>query len=153
MNIFRKALSTTNIMSSQTKNLALIYKKHPTGVPVAGEHLAVEDVGFDSSAQAPKGGLVLEHLYASFDPYMRGRMRSPEIKTYSPPFELNKPMLSHGIARVLKSDVERYHEGDIIVGPISIAQYSTGVIEPNTHIRKVDTVTGAPDVRDNIGAL
>jgi NADPH-dependent curcumin reductase CurA len=140
-------------MSPQTKNLALIYKKHPTGVPIAGEHLAVEDVGFDASAPAPKGGLVLEHLYASFDPYMRGRMRSPEIKTYSPPFELDKPMLSHGIARVLKSDAEDYHEGDIIAGPISIAQYSTRVIEPNTHIRKVDTVTGAPDVRDNIGAL
>ena len=62
MTIFREALSTTNIMSSQTKNLALIYKKHPTGVPVADEHLAVEGVGFDSSATAPKGGLVLEHL-------------------------------------------------------------------------------------------
>jgi hypothetical protein len=80
-------------------------------------------------------------------------MRSPEIKTYSPPFELNKPMVSHGIARVLKSDAEGYHEGDIIAGPISIAQHSTRVIEPNTHIRKVDTVSGAPDVRDNIGAL
>lgn len=79
-------------------------------------------------------------------------MRSPEIKTYFPPFELNKPMVSHRIARVLKSDVEGYHEGDIIAGPISIAQYSTKVIEPNTHIRKVDTVSGAPDVRDNIGA-
>jgi len=106
MNIFREALSTTDIMSSQTKNLALIYKKHPTSVPVAGEHLAVGDVGFDSSAPPPKGGLVLEHLYASFDPYMRGRMRSPEIKTYSPPFELNKRILSHGIACVLKSDAE-----------------------------------------------
>src|SRR5271170_3769880 len=101
MNIFRKALST-NIMSSQIENLALIYKKHPTGVPIAGGHLTVEDVGFGSSASTPKGGLVLEHLYASFDPYMRGRMRSAEIKTYSPPFELNKPILSHGIARVLK---------------------------------------------------
>jgi NADPH-dependent curcumin reductase CurA len=41
----------------------------------------------------------------------------------------------------------------LLPGPISIAQYSTRVIEPNTHIRKVDTATGAPDVRDNIGAL
>jgi NADPH-dependent curcumin reductase CurA len=86
-------------MSSRIKNLALIYKKHPIGVPVPGEHLAVEDVGFDSSAPAPKGSLVLEHLYAFIDLYMRGRMRSPEIKSYSLPFGLNKPMLSLG-ARV-----------------------------------------------------
>ena len=140
-------------MSTQTKNLALVYKKHPTGVPVPGENLAVEDIGFDSSAPAPKDGVVLEHLYASFDPYMRGRMRSPEIKTYFPPFELNKPMGSHGIARVLKSNMDAYREGDIVAGPIGIMQYSTRVITPEMQIRKIDTVNGAPDLRDNIGAL
>jgi NADPH-dependent curcumin reductase CurA len=152
MNIFRRPLSTT-IMSTQPKNLALIYKMHPTGVPVPGEHLTVEDVGFDSSAPAPRDAVVLEHLYASFDPYMRGRMRSPEIKTYFPPFDLNKPMLSHGIARVIKSNADAYHEGDVVAGPMPIVQYSTRVIEPNTQFHKLDTVNGAPDLRDNIGAL
>ena len=140
-------------MSSQTKNLALVYKKHPTGAPVAGEHLAVEDVGFDSSAPAPKDGVVLEHLYASFDPYMRGRMRSPEIKTYFPPFELDKPMGALGIARVLKSNTDAYREGDIVAGPMDIVQYSTRVITPEMQIRKIDTVNGAPHLSDNIGAL
>jgi NADPH-dependent curcumin reductase CurA len=84
---------------------------------------------------------------------MRGRMRAPETKTYFPPFELNKPMLSHGIARVLKSNTESYHEGDIVAGPMSIVQYSTRVIESNTQFHKLDTVNGAPDVRDNISAL
>lgn len=140
-------------MSTQTKNLALIYKKHPTGVPVPGEHLAVEDVGFDSSAPLPKDGVVLEHLYASFDPYMRGRMRSPEIKTYFPPFDLDKPMMSHGIARVVKSNSDTYHEGDIVAGPMPIMQYSTTATDPSARFRKLDTVTGAPDIRDNIGAL
>lgn len=41
----------------------------------------------------------------------------------------------------------------LLPGSISIAQYSTKVIEPNIHIHKVDTATGAPDVGDNIGAL
>jgi NADPH-dependent curcumin reductase CurA len=85
--------------------------------PRPSEHFAVEDVSFDLSTPAPKGGLVLEHRSASFDPYMRGQMRSPEIKTYFPPFELNKLMVSHGTARVLKSDAEGYHEGDIIAEP------------------------------------
>jgi NADPH-dependent curcumin reductase CurA len=140
-------------MSTQTKNLALIYKKHPTGVPVPGEHLAVEDVGFDLSAPLPKDGVVLEHLYASFDPYMRGRMRSPEIKTYFPPFELGKPMMSHGIARVVKSNSDTCHEDDIVAGLMPIMQYSTTAIDLSARFRKLDTVTGAPDIRDNIGAL
>jgi NADPH-dependent curcumin reductase CurA len=54
---------------------------------------------------------------------------------------------------VIKSGAEGCHEGDIITGSISIARYSTRVIEPGTHIRKVNTITGAPDIRDNIGAL
>lgn len=140
-------------MSSQSKNLAVIYKKHPTGEPVPGEHLAVEDIGFDFSTPIPQNGVVLEHLYASFDPYMRGRMRSPEIKSYVPPFDLQKPILSHGIARVLKSNTGAYREGDILAGPMSIVQYSTRVIEPSTQLQKIDPATGAPDIRDNIGAL
>src|ERR1700728_5430882 len=112
-------------MSSQSKNLALIYKKHPTSVPRSRRASSSKRCWLRPLCPSAQGGLVLEHLYASFDPYMRGRMRSPEIKTYFPPFELNKPMVSHGIARVLKSDAEGYHEGDIIAGPISIAQHST----------------------------
>ena len=84
-------------MSTQFKNLALVYKKHLTGVPVPAEHLAVEDVGFDSEAWAPKDGVALEHLFASFDPYMRGRMRSPEIMTSQPLSSTNR--WSHGIVR------------------------------------------------------
>ena len=41
----------------------------------------------------------------------------------------------------------------LLPGPISIAQYSTRVIEPNARIRKADTVTGAPDFGGNIDAL
>jgi NADPH-dependent curcumin reductase CurA len=58
-------------------------------------------------------------------------MRSPEIKTYFPPFELNKPIASHGIARVLKSNTDAYRESDILACPLPIMQYSTKVIEPS----------------------
>lgn len=56
------------------QNKTLVYKKIPTGLPVAGEHLVIEDRPIDID-QAPQGGVVLEQQYASFDPYLRGKMR------------------------------------------------------------------------------
>jgi len=36
------------------------------------------------------GGFLVKTLEFSIDPYMRGRMRDPSIKSYSPPFALGK---------------------------------------------------------------
>lgn len=138
-------------MSSQKKNLALVYKAHPTSIPVPGEHLNVEDVGFDPSAPAPKGGIVLELLYSSFDPYMRGRMRDPKIETYFPPFSLNEPMGSIGIARVIKSDSDKFAEGDIVTGGLPIQQYSSTTQVDG--LRKINVENAVPDIRDYLGAL
>lgn len=95
-------------------NKALIFKKVPEGFPVPGEHLTIEDVGFDADAAPPKGGITAEVLYASYDPYLRGRMREPNTKSYSAPFELGKPFVNDTIARVLKTDSSDYAVGDLI---------------------------------------
>lgn len=55
--------------------------------------------------------------YVSFDPYQRGRMRSPEIKSYAPAFDLNKPITNAVVASVLKSDHANFKSGDKIVLP------------------------------------
>lgn len=38
------------------------------------------------------GGILAKTLYLSVDPYMRGRMRDPKIPSYSPTFDLGKPL-------------------------------------------------------------
>lgn len=107
----------------QNKNL--IFKKAPTGLPKAGEHLTVEDLGFDPQAAPPAGGVTLSILQASFDPYQRGRMRDPKIKSYSPPYELNKPVTNATVAKVLKSDSPDYKEGDLVIASVAIGEYVT----------------------------
>lgn len=107
-----------------TSNKTLIYKKVPTGVPVPGEHLAVEDRPLDLDQAAPEGGLVVEVLYASFDPYLRGKMRDPAVKSYSPAFELDGPIVSGTVSKVLKTDSPNFQEGDLIVAYIPIAEYA-----------------------------
>lgn len=122
-------------------NKTLVYKKLPTAMPVPGEHLAVEDRPLDIET-APKGGLVLEVLYASFDPYMRGKMRDPSIKSYAPPFELDKGMANRVLATVLKSDTPEFPEGESVLAFVPIAQYARVENPEAAMVRKVNNPYG-----------
>ncbi|EQL02817.1 zinc-binding dehydrogenase [Ophiocordyceps sinensis CO18] len=102
---------------------SLIFKKIPTGVPVPGEHLAVETRDTDLETPPP-GGLIVEVLYASFDPYLRGRMRDPGVKSYVPAFELGQPMTNGTVSRVVKSGSPDFAEGDLVTASTAIAEYA-----------------------------
>ncbi|OBT56200.1 hypothetical protein VE04_02870 [Pseudogymnoascus sp. 24MN13] len=106
------------------QNKGLIYKEAPEGVPVPGKHFKVEARDFDLE-KAPEGAITFKHIYASFDPYQRGRMRRPEVKSYSPPFTLGQPMQGGGIATVLASGLPEYKKGDLVIGIMPIEEYST----------------------------
>lgn len=105
-------------------NKTLIFKKVPTGLPVPGEHLTIEDQPFDQAAPPPKGGITAQILWASFDPYLRGKMRPATTKSYSPPFDLGGPVSNDTIARVLKSDSPDFAPGDTVVAYLPIAQFA-----------------------------
>ncbi|EAT80999.1 hypothetical protein HBI56_102870 [Parastagonospora nodorum] len=108
------------------QNKGVIFKKVPDGWPVAGEHITVETRDIDLDQQLPEGGLLVKNFYASFDPYQRGRMRSPDKKSYSPPFELGKPITNRSIFKVVKSNTEQYKAGDVLItrGITPIEEYS-----------------------------
>ncbi|KAI2601808.1 NAD(P)-binding protein [Hypoxylon sp. NC1633] len=107
-----------------TSNKTLIFKKIPTGFPVPGEHLVVENRPIDLDADPPKGGLIVEILSASFDPYLRNKMRDAKIKSYSPAFEINGPVINDTVARVLKSDDPTYAAGELVIAFLPIAEYA-----------------------------
>lgn len=104
-------------------NKTFVFKKIPTGFPVVGEHIVTETREIDLD-DVPKGGLIVENLYASFDPYLRGRMRDPKITSYSPAFEVDSPIVNAVVGKVIKSDNPDYKEGDLVKSQIGIAQYS-----------------------------
>ena len=107
------------------QNKGIIFKSVPKGWPVPGKNLAVETREFDPSASPPKDGITTKNYFVSFDPYQRGRMRAPEVKSYSPPFELGKPITNSGVAKVLKSNNEKFKEGDLVVGMMPTEEYSS----------------------------
>jgi len=137
-----------------TRNLSLIFTKIPTGLPVPGEHITVKDVGFDLDAPAPKNGLVLETLYVSFDPYLRGLLRDPSIKSYMPPFPLNTPMVAASLAKVVKSNLAGYAEGDIVRHLLPVQEYNVFVAKYDEGQKpmKIDP-TAVDDIRHYLGAL
>ncbi|KOS16627.1 Zinc-type alcohol dehydrogenase-like protein [Escovopsis weberi] len=102
---------------------SLVFKKIPSGIPVAGEHIAVETRHVDIDT-TPDGGLVLEILYAALDPYQRGRMRDPRIPLYCPAIPLGDNFDGHTIAKVFKSGTSAFQVGDVVHAHANIAEYA-----------------------------
>jgi NADPH-dependent curcumin reductase CurA len=139
------------------KNLALVFVKVPHGLPVAGEHLEVRDLGFDLSRSPPPRGLTLETLYVSFDPYLRGLLRDPSVRSYLPAIPFGSPLVSASLSRVLKSTMPDIAEGDTVLHNfLPVQQYN--VYDDSVDAiggekaRKIDVNNGV-DIRHYLGAL
>jgi len=64
------------------------------------------------------GGALIKVLELSVDPYFRGRMRDPSVKSYSPPFTLGQPLEGNGVGVVLRSENSKLKTGDHITGTL-----------------------------------
>jgi NADPH-dependent curcumin reductase CurA len=128
------------------QNRGVIYKKHPEGFPQVGVHLVVETREFDLNQAPPPGGVITRNLYASLDPYMRGRMRDPLTTTsYSAAFELDKPITAYSLGQVIASDNEQFQKGDIIWTGLSVEEYSAVPKEELTpRTQKLENEAGLP---------
>ncbi|CAG7937092.1 unnamed protein product [Penicillium nalgiovense] len=134
-------------------NKVLAFKKIPQGYPVAGQDLAVETAAYDANVAAPDNGVVLQSLYTSFDPYMRGRMRPAETKSYAPAFALDKPIDSRTIGKIVRSNNASYKEGDLVIGHVPIQEYIALGEQELVRIQKLDNPLGLEDIRVFLGPL
>ena len=130
-------------------NKALIFKKIPDGLPIAGKDLTIENV---PNEPTPVNGVTLQSLYASFDPYLRGKMRAPEIKSYTPAFPLGEPIFNAVIAKVLHSNSKGFKEGDLVLGYLPIQQYTAVDGDGVKGLKHVENPLGI-DIRHFLGAL
>ena len=58
------------------------------------------------------GQILVRNIWMSVDPYMRGRMN--DRKSYSPPFEVGKPLDGRAVGQVLKSNHPKLKEGAVV---------------------------------------
>ena len=108
----------------------ILLKNRPKGRPSVSDFEFVKD---DAELTVNKGKLLLETVYVSVDPYLRGRMN--DAKSYVAPFELNKPIHSGVIAKVLTSKNENFREGDFVSGMLN---WTTKQVSNGEGLLKVD---------------
>lgn len=60
------------------------------------------------------GEVLMQGMYYSVDPYMRGRMN--DTKSYTPPYQLDQPIEGGVVAEVLDSKSADYKKGDLVTG-------------------------------------
>ncbi|KUI67860.1 NADP-dependent alkenal double bond reductase P2 [Cytospora mali] len=106
-------------------NKTLVYKQVPQGAMKQDVDMVFETQTLDITKPPPKG-LIVKTIVVGFDPHMRDRMRGPTFESYVPGYVPDEPMSAFSVAKVIKSDNEKFKEGEIIAGVFPIAEY--GVI-------------------------
>ncbi len=107
----------------------IMLAKRPIGTPTKENFRFVE-----TTIPEPKDGEVLiQTLYVSVDPYMRGRME--DVKSYVEPFKLNEVLTGGIVGKITRSKGDHLSEGDYVIGNLAWQEYS---IAKESQVRKID---------------
>lgn len=90
----------------------------PVGMPKL-EDFALREV---EVAEPGPGQILVRNLFLSVDPYMRGRMN--DVKSYTPPFQLDRPMLGGAVGEVVASAAEGVAVGDHVLHGLAWREYA-----------------------------
>ncbi len=91
-------------------NKSILLNNRPKGKPQPTDFTFVSE----EMPQITEGEILLKTVYVSVDPYLRGRMN--DVKSYIPPFQLNKPISSGIIAEVVESNHPGFTQGEFVSG-------------------------------------
>ncbi|GAA5943894.1 MDR family NADP-dependent oxidoreductase [Sporobolomyces koalae] len=106
------------------QNNTLLYTQMPKSDVVPGTHLKKETKEFDVDSVSLDGGFVLKAHAISLDPYLRGRMREAEEKSYIEPLQVGAPLETLGVGEVVRSDHADIKVGSIWRGLIAASDHS-----------------------------
>jgi NADPH-dependent curcumin reductase CurA len=74
-------------------------------------------------AEPGEDGILVRNLHFSVDPYMRGRMN--DVKSYVPPFQLDRPMDGGAVGVVLASRHPEFAPGDHVQHQLGWREFAT----------------------------
>jgi NADPH-dependent curcumin reductase len=109
----------------------IVLASRPNGPPTP-ENFRLEEVPMPAT---PSGGLLLQVLYLSLDPYMRGRM--DDRKSYAKPVGISEAMSGESVCEVVASDRAGYAKGDIVLAHTG---WRTHAAWDGPALRKLDPV-------------
>ena len=99
-------------------NHAFLLAARPQGLPTAGDWRFSEEPMCDPH----DGELLVQVLYLSVDPAMRGWMS--DRKSYVPPVKIGEVMRALGVGRVVRSNHPDFSEGDCVSGTLGVQEYA-----------------------------
>ena len=92
-------------------------KNRPEGLPTENDfelaRVAIPETG--------EGQVLVQNIYMSVDPYMRGRMY--DRKSYVPPFQIDKPLEGGCVGRVIESKSGAFKVGDYVLSMLGWREY------------------------------
>jgi NADPH:quinone reductase len=86
----------------------IIFTSRPRGIPTL-DNFRIEQVELP---EIQENEILLQVLYFSVDPYMRGRMN--DRKSYIAPFQVGQPFEGGVVATILESKSDDYKPGDLV---------------------------------------
>ena len=111
------------------KNREIHLVKRPEGLPQISDFKLVDS----SLPDITDGQVLIKQLYMSVDPAMRPRLTNG--------YELDKPMTSGAIGRVVQSKNKDFAEGDIVANQIGFREYA---VSDGRGLRKIADEPGIP---------
>jgi len=106
-------------MPEPVENVKITLASRPSGAPVP-DNFRLERA---AAPEPGEGELLLQILYLSLDPYMRGRM--DDAKSYSAPVAIGGVMEGGTVARVVSSRNSNFAPGDIVLSHSGWQLYAT----------------------------
>jgi NADPH-dependent curcumin reductase len=125
-----------------TDAIQIVLARRPAG-DVAADCFRQESVSLPALAD---GQVLIASRYLSLDPYMRPRMT--ELRSYTPPFELDRPLTGGSVGEVVDSRNPRYAKGDTVMGMLNWASHT---IHDGKGLRKIDPA--AAPLSTHLGVL
>ncbi len=125
-----------------TKSREIRLKNRPAGMPKETD-FELAEVTLPEPAE---GEILIQNIYMSVDPYMRGRMN--DRKSYAPPFQLGEPLEGGCVGRVVESKKSPFQVGDYVTGMLGWREY---FVSDGQGLVKVDP--GVAPIQSYLGTL
>jgi NADPH-dependent curcumin reductase CurA len=117
-------------------------KQYPKGMPT-------EDIFELVRVDVPEpneGEFLVHNIWMSVDPYMRGRMKSSQAKSYISSFQLNKPLDGACVGQIIESKNKDFTVGEYVLGDFGWREYwlSNGndILKINSKIAPIQSYLG-----------
>ncbi|KAK4192309.1 putative NADP-dependent oxidoreductase [Podospora australis] len=129
-------------------NKQFVLAQRPKTNIVPGETFKITQKPAPTEADLKDGQVLLESLYISFDPAMRGWL--DDKRSYLPPVQIGEVMRALTIARVLASKSSKFAAGDIVTGTLGIQEIG---ILPEAQVEKAFDLPSNGKLTDLLGSL